>query len=241
MGRVDEILGLGGARAAAGASAARPMQVGVTASTKLSRVAIDRLVPDPHNVRRELVQAEVEELADSMRVAGLLQPIRARWSTSLSAWQVVAGHKRLAAAKLLGWAEVDVICYALGVSDEDILRDQLTENLVRSDPDKLSQARRMDELRQLTGCTMEELGARLGLHKGTVSRYLSLLKPAEQSAPVGKPQARRARGGSRPLSWVHRSGRGRLVRVEGRPADDVVQLLEAALAEARGQAATRAA
>jgi len=216
---------------ASSATSARLSQAGVETSAKLSRVAVDRLVPDPNNVRGELVPAEIEELAASMAVSGLIQPIRARWKASQSQWVVVSGHKRLAAAKVLGWQQIDVILYPAGATDEEVVRDQLVENLVRSDPDKLSQARRMDELRAMTGCTMEELGARLGLHKGPISRYLALLKPETPPASAGT--VRRARGAGRAVRWSHRPGRGRVVRVEGRPGDDVVQLLEAALADAR--------
>lgn len=164
----------------------RPSEIGVTNTARLRAIRLDRLVPDPDNTRGPIdtTAPDVLELVDSMRTSGLVQPIRAAWNAAAERWQIVCGHKRHAAATVLGWETIDVVCYPPGTPKADIVRDQLVENAVRSNPDKLAVAKRLAEFMRLQGCNATELAGRVGMHKSTVSRYLALLElpPDEQQA-----------------------------------------------------------
>ena len=231
----------------------RPQDTGVTTSSvRLQSVELARIIPDPNNPRGELSDAAVAEMAESLRTSGLLQPVRLRWSRKDGAWMVCQGHTRVAAAILLGWTTIDAICYSEETPIATIRRDQLAENLVRTNPDPLATANTLSELMAEWNVNAVELSARLGIHKSTTSRLLALLKadPEVQrqvaagkvslrQAVVRKP--RRARGGRKPRSVdvVVKVSRTQRVVVTCHPDDDVDAILRAAL-ESR-QADNRAA
>lgn len=196
-----------------GGQTPRPSEEGVTNSPKLRTVRLDRLMPDPENTRTEIPPAELEAIMDSMRTCGLLQPLRAAWSPPHGLWLVIVGNKRLAAARALGWESIDVVCYPVGTSRSVLARDQLAENLVRSDPDKLATAKRLAEIQAAEGCTVTELANRLGLNKSTVSRYLAILQLADdKQAAVAAGTVRMDQAVIRQPRRRTRSNVGRMVR-----------------------------
>lgn len=175
MSRAEEM-----ARSVSGVSVGggtpRPSLDGVLTTPKLCTVELSRLMPDPENTRTEIAANELETIMASMRVSGLIQPLRAAWSQPHQLWVVIVGNKRLAAARALGWTSIDVVLYPVGTARSVLARDQLAENLVRSDPDKLATAKRLAEIQAAEKCTVTDLANRLGLGKATVSRYLALLQ-----------------------------------------------------------------
>jgi ParB family chromosome partitioning protein len=231
----------------------RPRDVGVVASSvRLQSVDLDRIVPDPDNPRGPVEESAVDAMAANLSAAGLIQPIRLRWSSALLAWMVVTGHTRVAAARRLGWKTIDAICYPEGTPVATIRTHQLGENLIRSNPDPLATASALRDLMTEWKCNAGELSDRLGIHKSTVSRLLALLKADPEiqrqvaagsvslrQAVVRKP--RRGRGGRKPRSVdvVLKLSRTQRVVVTCHPDDDVDAILRAAL-ESR-KADTRAA
>jgi len=232
---------------------ARPQDAGVKpAAVRLQSVELERIVPDPKNPRGELSNAAVDEMAESLATSGLIQPVRLRWSRADGVWMICQGHTRVAAARRLGWKTIDAICYPEETPLATIRRDQLAENLVRTNPDPLATAGALRDLMAEWSCNANELSARLGIHKSTVSRLLALLKSDPEiqrqvaagsvslrQAVVRKP--RRGRGGRKPRSVdvVLKLSRTQRVVVTCHPDDDVDAILRAAL-ESR-KADTRAA
>ena len=223
----------------------RPQDAGVTpAAVRLQSVELARIVPDPANPRGAVKDAAVDEMAESLRVSGLLQPIRLRWSRADSVWMVVVGHTRVLGAERLGWKTIAAICYPEETTLATIRRDQVVENTCRTNPDPLATAGALRELMDLYGCNAAELAERLGLHKSTVSRLLALLKAdpevqrqvAEGNVSLRQAVVRRPRrgGGRKPRSVdvVLKLSRTQRVVVTCHPDDDVDAILRAAL-EAR--------
>lgn len=223
----------------------RPQDAGVTpAAVRLQSVELARIVPDPANPRGAVKDAAVAEMAESLRVSGLLQPIRLRWSRADSVWMVVVGHTRVLGAERLGWKTIAAICYPEETTLATIRRDQVVENTCRTNPDPLATAGALRELMDLYGCNAAELAERLGLHKSTVSRLLALLKAdpevqrqvAEGNVSLRQAVVRRPRrgGGRKPRSVdvVVKLSRTQRVVVTCHPDDDVDAILRAAL-EAR--------
>lgn len=138
----------------------------------LAKVAVGDLHPNPENPR-ERMGGGIDELAASMREVGLIQPIVAE-KTVDGRLQVIAGHRRLAAAKLLGWSHVAVLIRRDMLPDEQLLT-MLIENGQRAGLDPIEEARALRRLQGQLGCTHLELGRRIGRTQGHVSGRLALL------------------------------------------------------------------
>lgn len=251
MSKVEDLLKGFGSTASANLGG-RPQDAGVTpAAVRLQAVELSRIVPDPNNPRGTVTDSAVDEMAESLRTSGLIQPIRLRWSRAESVWVIVTGHTRVAAAGRLGWPTIDAITYPHETPLATIRRDQLAENLVRTTPDPLSTAGALRDLMADWGCNAADLAARLGIHKSTVSRLLALLKSdpeiqrqvAEGNVSLRQAVVRRPRRGKgrkpRSVDVVLKLSRNQRVVVTCHPDDDVDSILRAAL-ESR-QADKRAA
>lgn len=140
------------------------------AGKQLRSVPVVDLHPDPDNPRDDL--GDVEELADSIRSAGLLQPIVARQRAG--ALIVVAGHRRLAAVELLGWDVVDVVV-TRDMRPDEVLAAMIIENGQRRDLDPIEEARAFARLKKLRGLTSVELSERIGRGQAFVDSRLRLL------------------------------------------------------------------
>ncbi len=134
-------------------------------------VPLERLTPHPQNPRGPFTRESVEDLADSIAAQGIVTPLLVR---PLGAgYQVVAGHRRLVAAKLAGLTVVPVIVRPM--DDRTVLKVQLTENAGREDLNPLQRAQAYARYLKETGETQEQLAASLGLTQGTVSAIVALL------------------------------------------------------------------
>lgn len=155
---------------------------GDTSSTlgQLTLVKLTRLLTDPDNPRDEL--RDIDDLAASIKEAGLLQPILAR--TEGQRLIVVAGHRRLAAVRLLRWDTVPTIIRP-SMKSAVVVAAMLIENNQRVDLDPIEEARGMLRLKNARGCSDNELAAIIGRNQVFVSSRLALLSlTAEQQAEV---------------------------------------------------------
>src|SRR5712691_2255016 len=134
-------------------------------------VEVERLTLHPQNPRGRITREDVDELATSIKAQGVLAPLLVRPLDG--AYQVVHGHRRLAAAKVAGLARVPVIVRPM--SDAAVLEAQLAENANREDLNPLQQAQAYARYLKATGATQEQLAGRLGVTQGTVSAALALL------------------------------------------------------------------
>src|SRR6266542_3163445 len=133
---------------------------------------IDSLRPNPLNPRGEFHPAGLEELADSIRAQGVLQPLLVT-----PAGVVVAGHRRLAAARLAGLSDVPVVIRDLDrVQQQEIM---LVENLQRQDISPVEEARAYRRLLE-GGHTTAQLARRIGVSSARINARLVLLKLEEQ-------------------------------------------------------------
>jgi len=125
----------------------------------------------PQNPRGPISEASIEDLAESVKAQGVLSPLLVR---PLGAgYQVVHGHRRLAAARLAGLELVPIIVRPM--EDAAVLEAQLAENANREDLNPLQQAQAYARYLKATGATQEQLAGRLGVTQGTVSAALALL------------------------------------------------------------------
>ena len=145
---------------------------GMLDSTRVLFLPVDAIAPHPHQPRRVFPHHELEELADSIRALGLLQPLTVRRSGS--GWELVAGERRLRAAKLAGLTEVP--CLSLQIDSQRSSLLALVENLQRKDLDFWEEALALDKLISTYHLSQEEAARRIGKSQSAVANKLRLLK-----------------------------------------------------------------
>ena len=143
-----------------------------TTATGLEQVAIDQIDPNPFQPRRSFPADKLKELADSIRASGVVQPVLLRRSNGR--YQLIAGERRWRAARLAGLAAIPAVVRDIG--DRDALELALTENLLREDLNPIEAAHGYETLQQKHGLSHEEIAARLGLDRSTVTNTLRLLR-----------------------------------------------------------------
>jgi ParB family chromosome partitioning protein len=137
-----------------------------------SVVHVDLIERNPFQPRQEFEQSALNELVDSIRQHGVLQPLLIR--PAGSGYQLIAGERRLIAAKKAGLQEVP--CRVLNMTDKQVCEAALEENLKRQDLNVLEKATAFQEYLKRFECTIEDLSRQLSLDRSTVSNMLRLLE-----------------------------------------------------------------
>lgn len=136
---------------------------------------LERIRPNPFQPRKEFQPEELEELANSIRENGLLQPLMVRPAPGGGdRWELVAGERRLRAVSLLGWAEVQSLVRE--VDDQTLLVLALVENLQREALGPLEEAEGYQVLTESFGLTQGEIAQAVGKDRSTVANTLRLLQ-----------------------------------------------------------------
>lgn len=164
----------------------------VSAMTPDSTLPIGKVKPNKGQPRRNFEEAALDELADSIKQNGILQPILVR-KKGVS-YEIVAGERRYQAAKRAGLKEVPVIVRE--VSDEDVFKLALIENLQRSDLNPIEEAQGFKKLIDEQGLTQEELGKVLSKSRSAIAntiRLLDLPKEVQEYMADGRITAGHAR------------------------------------------------
>lgn len=161
--------------------------INVTAETTPIRdVPIEAVQPNPHQPRVAFDATALEELAQSIREHGILQPLIVTRLEDGS-YQLIAGERRLRAARLAGLTSVPVVIK--DVSEQQQLELALIENVQRADLDPIEEARAYAMLEDQFGLTHAEIARRVGKSRSTISETLALLKlPPEVQAMVSAGQ-----------------------------------------------------
>jgi len=134
-------------------------------------IELNKIVQNPHQVRTISTDEELWELAQSIRDNGLLHAIKARPTDR--GYELVYGHRRVAAMRLLGWTKCEAIVEEMG--DEDSLVQSLAENLQRQDLDILDEARSYQALVD-RGYTLDQIAELVRKAQGRISNRLSILR-----------------------------------------------------------------
>ena len=143
-------------------------------------VGVEEIRPNPRQPRRSFDPKGLEELADSIRRYGVLQPLTVRRLEE--GFELVAGERRLRAAKLAGLHEVPCIVAAVEAEDSALLA--LVENLQRRDLGFFEEAEAMARLMEEFGLTQEEVAQRVGKSPSAVANKLRLLRLGEPERHV---------------------------------------------------------
>lgn len=139
-------------------------------------LAPEEITPNPAQPRRQFDPEAMEELTASIRRYGVLQPLSVRMREDGS-WELIAGERRLRAAKLAGLSRVP--CLRADVSAEDSSLLALIENIQRRDLNFLEEATALARIVETYGLSQEQLAARVGRSQPSVANKLRLLRLPE--------------------------------------------------------------
>jgi ParB family chromosome partitioning protein len=146
------------------------------AGSELQRIPISRIRPNPFQPRREINPTELDELEQSLKASGLLQPITVRRRGD--AFELIAGERRYRAASNLGWTEISAI--VRDYDDRTMLVLALVENLQRSDLNAIEEARGYRRLIEDFQLTQQQVAEAVGKDRTTVTNLLRILTLPEE-------------------------------------------------------------
>ena len=155
----------------AAATAVLPAPVSAAASD-YQKLPIHSIRPNAFQPRREFAEAELGELAASLKASGLLQPITVRRDGA--GFELISGERRLRAATRLGWSEIPAIIR--DADDRTVLTEALVENLQRADLNPVDEAKGYQRLSEEFGLTHAQIAEAVGKDRTSITTMLRLLQ-----------------------------------------------------------------
>lgn len=138
----------------------------------IMRIPVDEVEPNPYQPRMTFDQEALEELSDSIRTLGLIQPITVRKAGRK--YQIISGERRFRACRLAGMSMVPA--YILSTDDQGMLEMAIVENIQRQDLDPIEVALSYQRLIDECNLTQEQMAGRVGKKRASVTNTLRLLK-----------------------------------------------------------------
>jgi ParB family chromosome partitioning protein len=147
----------------------------------VNEIKVAEIEVNPFQPRTDFDQQALQELADSIKLQGLIQPITVR-RLSVGKYQLISGERRLRASKLAGL--VTVAAYVRTANDQQMLEMALIENIQRENLNAIEVALSFQRMIEECNLKQDELGERVSKNRSTVTNYLRLLKlpPAIQAS-----------------------------------------------------------
>ncbi len=145
------------------------------AASGVTEIEIDEIAANPYQPRTRMSEASLDDLRQSISQQGVLQPVIVR--RKAGRYELVAGERRLRAAKLAGLDKIPAVVRQ--VSDSEALEIALVENLQREDLNPIDEARGYKELIQRFDLTQEQLAHKIGKDRSTIANTLRLLQLPE--------------------------------------------------------------
>lgn len=139
----------------------------------VSQIALTQIEANPFQPRTEFDEIALNELAESIRMQGIIQPITVRRMGN-DKYQIISGERRFKASKLAGLEAVPA--YVRTANDQSMLEMALVENIQRENLNALEISISYQRLLEECSLTQEQLGERVGKDRSTVTNYLRLLK-----------------------------------------------------------------
>ena len=148
-------------------------EVQTAGSSNICEVSIEKIKPNPKQPRREFDDDSLQELANSIRQIGIIQPITLR-DMGDDSYTIIAGERRWRASQRAGLTHIPA--YIRTVDDENMMEMALVENIQRQDLSALEIALAYQHLMEQYDLTQEQLSDKVGKNRATVANYLRLLK-----------------------------------------------------------------
>lgn len=146
-------------------------------SSSINEIDLNKIKVNPNQPRREFNPEALQELAESIKEIGIIQPITLR-ETAEDEYQIIAGERRFRASQMAGLKTIPA--YIRTANDENVMEMALIENIQREDLNSVEIALAYQHLLDQYKLTQERLSERVGKNRATIANYLRLLKlPAE--------------------------------------------------------------
>jgi ParB family chromosome partitioning protein len=149
----------------------------VQSAASTQEIAVDSIDPNPYQTRRRINEAALEELAESIRASGVVQPVVLRPAAN-GRYQLVAGERRWHASKRAGKTTIPAVVRQ--ISNEQAMEITIIENLQREDLNPVEQARAFERLSREFGMTQEQIATRTGKDRASIANFIRLLKLPEE-------------------------------------------------------------
>ena len=150
--------------------------IGDSSSDRLTTVAVKDIQPGRYQARVQMDDEALQELADSIKAQGVIQPVIVR-EHGLSQYELIAGERRWRASQLAGLTEIPVVVKS--ISDETALAMGLIENLQRENLNPIEEAQGLKRLADEFGLTHETIAKAVGKSRSAISNTLRLLSLPE--------------------------------------------------------------
>lgn len=144
-----------------------------TTSADILRIPMDLIEPNPYQPRLTFNQEALDELADSIRTLGLIQPITVR-KTAAGRYQIISGERRYRASRQAGMEMIPA--YIRDTNDQGMLEMAIVENIQRENLDPIEIAMSYQRLIEECNLTQEQMAIRIGKKRASVTNFLRLLK-----------------------------------------------------------------
>ncbi len=153
----------------------KPVLTAVESAGGLIEIGIDEIYPNPYQPRKKFSTEKIIELAESLKEAGMIQPVVVYKEDDK--YFLMVGERRWRAAQYLKWTKIPAIVKNL--TQDDLMVGALVENIQREDLNAIEVAEGIEVLIQQMALTQEKAGERLGMNRSTLTNYLRLLKLPE--------------------------------------------------------------
>jgi ParB family transcriptional regulator, chromosome partitioning protein len=147
------------------------------AAVSTQEIPVDNIDPNPYQTRRRINETALEELAESIRASGVVQPVVLR-PVANGRYQLVAGERRWHASKRAGKTTIPAVVRQ--ISNEQAMEITIIENLQREDLNPVEQARAFERLSREFGLTQEQIATRTGKDRASIANFIRLLKLPEE-------------------------------------------------------------
>ena len=152
---------------------AKPVAQGAASAQE---IPVDSIDPNPYQTRRRINETALEELAESIRASGVVQPVVLR-PVANGRYQLVAGERRWHASKRAGKTTIPAVVRQ--ISNEQAMEITIIENLQREDLNPMEQARAFERLSREFSLTQEQIASRTGKDRASIANFIRLLKLPE--------------------------------------------------------------
>ncbi|MDD6517680.1 MAG: ParB/RepB/Spo0J family partition protein [Prevotella sp.] len=153
-------------------------------SSTINEIPLDQIEPNANQPRSLFDDDKLQELANSIREIGIIQPITLR-QTAENRFQIIAGERRWRASQMAGLKTIPA--YIRTINDQDVMEMALVENIQREDLNPIEIALAYEHLIESTGMTQDRISERVGKSRSAITNYLRLLKlPAQVQISLQK-------------------------------------------------------